>query len=182
MERELPHDQLDCFGMNRLHVDDLTCDSCSSSTTIEAIYCPYSLPKPQDSNNKMASRILLPSRLPMFVGFGASSLLLSPLSPLMQRRVLHLDSSPVSASPKDWSFSQYERDAKVPIVKKRGGLNPKAVKQLSTGSILGLMGGLAVSTFSKSLALLIGLMIFGVQVCYTEHEGADAARRLMADS
>lgn len=89
----------------------------------------------------------------------------------MQRRVLHLDSSPVSASPKDWSFSQYERDAKVPIVKKRGGLNPKAVKQFTTGSILGLVGGLAVSTFSKSLALLIGLMIFGVQVCYTRDEG-----------
>ena len=112
----------------------------------------------------MASRILLPSRLPLFVGLGASSLLLSPLSPLIQRRVLHLDSTPVAASPKDWSFSQYERDAKTPIVKKRGGLNPKAVKQLSTGSILGLVGGLAVSTFSKSLALLIGLMIFGVQV------------------
>ena len=29
---------------------------------------------------------------------------------------------------------------------------------------LGLLGGVAVSTFSKTLALLFGLLVFGVQV------------------
>jgi len=32
------------------------------------------------------------------------------------------------------------------------------------GCAVGLVGGVAVSTFSRSLALLIGLLVFGVQV------------------
>ena len=118
----------------------------------------------------MASRLLLnpfTHRLPLLSTLGASALLLSPLSPLSpfssKRIVHHLDSglSPVSA--RDWSYSQYEHDAKVPITR-NGKLNPRAVRQISAGSILGVVGGLAVSTFSKSLALLIGLLIVGVQV------------------
>ncbi|APA08046.1 hypothetical protein sscle_03g028160 [Sclerotinia sclerotiorum 1980 UF-70] len=50
-----------------------------------------------------------------------------------------------------------------PIVKRGGGLDPKAVRQISSGSIIGLGAGLAVSTFSRSLALIIGLMIVGLQ-------------------
>ncbi|KAK4622228.1 hypothetical protein CLAFUW4_06915 [Fulvia fulva] len=86
-------------------------------------------------------------------------------SPLLQqhRHALRLDSSPSSASPKDWSFSQYQSDASVPIVKSSGDLNARAVRQLSAGSIIGLVAGLAVSTFSKSLVLLIGLLVAGVQ-------------------
>ncbi|KAF2142863.1 uncharacterized protein K452DRAFT_226078 [Aplosporella prunicola CBS 121167] len=89
----------------------------------------------------------------------ATPLLLRPqgLRPLLCDSVT---SSPVS--PKDWSFSQYERDARNPVVS-RGRVNPKIWRQISTGSILGLVGGLAVSVFSKPLALLIGLLVFGVQ-------------------
>ena len=31
--------------------------------------------------------------------------------------------------------------------------------------VLGVLGGVAVSTFSKTLAMLFGLLVFGVQVC-----------------
>lgn len=31
--------------------------------------------------------------------------------------------------------------------------------------MIGLLGGVAVSTFSKTLAMLFGLFVFGVQVC-----------------
>jgi len=31
--------------------------------------------------------------------------------------------------------------------------------------LVGLLGGVAVSTFSKTLAMLFGLLVFGVQVC-----------------
>ena len=31
--------------------------------------------------------------------------------------------------------------------------------------ITGVLGGVAVSTFSKTLAMLFGLLVFGVQVC-----------------
>lgn len=87
------------------------------------------------------------------------------------------------------SLRTYSTDAKVPVFKD-GRPNPRAYKQLSAGSILGallrplsdggnlmmrhgeltvwctigLLGGVAVSSFSKTLALLFGMLVFGVQV------------------
>jgi len=46
---------------------------------------------------------------------------------------------------------------------KEGKLNPGAVRQMSSGSIVGLCAGLLVSTFSKTLALLVGLGVVAVQ-------------------
>jgi len=57
----------------------------------------------------------------------------------------------------------YPRSAQTPALK-NGGLNPGAVRQISSGSIIGLCAGLAVSTFSKPLTLLIGLVVIAVQV------------------
>ena len=36
---------------------------------------------------------------------------------------------------------------------------------------LGVLGGVAVSTFSKTLAMLFGLLVFGVQVRNPRHDG-----------
>lgn len=79
----------------------------------------------------------LSSRAFFGIGLGLGTTLLLPT--LHSRRsLLYLDSSPSTGlSAKDWSFSQYSRDAKAPVVKK-GQLNPKAVRQISTGSILGM--------------------------------------------
>ena len=35
---------------------------------------------------------------------------------------------------------------------------------------IGLLGGVAVSAFSKTLAMLFGVLVFGVQVCRTVDE------------
>ena len=70
-----------------------------------------------------------------------------------------MDSFATRSSP----LQDYQRNAKTPIVKD-GRWNEKALKQVSSGSILGLVGGVLVSFFSKPLALLIGLLIFGAQV------------------
>jgi len=67
-----------------------------------------------------------------------------------------------TSKPLSSTFSQYSKDSKTPVVK-NGRFNPQALKQVSTGSILGLVGGMAVSMFSKPLALLIGLLVFGTQ-------------------
>ncbi|KAK8213191.1 hypothetical protein M8818_002489 [Zalaria obscura] len=112
----------------------------------------------------MASRILFSPfthRVGLIAGLGLGSAALFPslLSPYHKSRLLYCDSS---VGPKDWSLSQYQHDARTPIVK-NGKLNSGAIKQLSSGSICGLIGGLAVSAFSKPLALLLGLLIFGVQ-------------------
>ncbi|KAK4569876.1 hypothetical protein LTR86_002845 [Recurvomyces mirabilis] len=117
----------------------------------------------------MAFRFLQPSlfslRTPLFAaGLGVSGALLVHQT-FQSRRLLRLDvaSGTGSVSPKDWSFSQYQNDASTPVVSQGGMLNPRAVRQLSMGSILGFAAGMGVSLFSKPLALLIGLLIIGVQ-------------------
>ncbi|KAF7957656.1 hypothetical protein EAE96_003230 [Botrytis aclada] len=59
--------------------------------------------------------------------------------------------------------SPLSKNGSAPIIKKGGGLDSKTVSQISSGSIVGLGAGLAVSTFSRSLALIIGLMVVGIQ-------------------
>ncbi|RDW70212.1 hypothetical protein BP5796_08609 [Coleophoma crateriformis] len=80
---------------------------------------------------------------------------------LAHQRPLRMDSGAVSSPA--FSTESYRRNAKSPVFS-NGTLNPKAVRQISSGSIIGLCAGLVVSTFSKSLALLLGLLVVGVQV------------------
>ncbi|CAD0109900.1 unnamed protein product [Aureobasidium uvarum] len=98
---------------------------------------------------------LLHSR-PLGIGLGLGAAFTS-YSLLAPRRNLYAlcDSST--------AFNSYTNNAKVPVVNRRGGLNPNAVRQISSGSIAGVIGGMAVSLFSKPLTLLIGLLIVGVQ-------------------
>jgi hypothetical protein len=58
----------------------------------------------------------------------------------------------------------YASDAKTPIITESGSANPRAIRQVSMGSILGVFCGLGISVFSKPLAILIGLGIFVLQV------------------
>ena len=60
----------------------------------------------------------------------------------------------------------YARDAQTPVITQSGAPNPKAVRQISMGSILGVIGGLGISVFSKPLAILLGLGIVALQVSY----------------
>jgi hypothetical protein len=58
----------------------------------------------------------------------------------------------------------YAHDAQTPVITQSGAPNPKAVRQISMGSILGVIGGLGISVFSKPLAILIGLGVVLLQV------------------
>ncbi|KXT01882.1 hypothetical protein AC578_2157 [Pseudocercospora eumusae] len=101
-------------------------------------------------------------RTPLLIGAATgATICLAPK--LLHRRPLLLDSSPSSVSAKDWSINQYSNDAQVPIVTRSGRLNVRSIRQFSAGSIIGLVSGLAVSFFSKPLALLLGLLVVGVQ-------------------
>ena len=89
----------------------------------------------------------------VLLAFGLSLPFIQP------RSVTHLDTSP--------NFSSgytHSRDAKTPLTRDGKSLNPAAVKQISLGSILGLGCGVLLSTFSRSLTLLIGLGIVVWQV------------------
>jgi tripartite-type tricarboxylate transporter receptor subunit TctC len=52
---------------------------------------------------------------------------------------LRMDSSPNNSNnnPLSSTFSTYQRDAQTPVVNSHGGLNAKAVRQMTLGSILG---------------------------------------------
>lgn len=60
--------------------------------------------------------------------------------------------------------NSYSREAQTPVITQSGAANPRAVRQISMGSILGVVGGLGVSVFSKPLAILIGLGVLLLQV------------------
>ncbi|KAF1362207.1 hypothetical protein EJ07DRAFT_108238 [Lizonia empirigonia] len=57
----------------------------------------------------------------------------------------------------------YSHEAQTPVITQSGAANPRAVRQISMGSILGVVGGLGVSVFSKPLAILIGLGVLLLQ-------------------
>jgi hypothetical protein len=58
----------------------------------------------------------------------------------------------------------YTSEAKTPIITESGAGNPRAIRQVSMGSIFGVLCGLGISIFSKPLAILIGLGIVAIQV------------------
>ncbi|KAF2811138.1 uncharacterized protein BDZ99DRAFT_462413 [Mytilinidion resinicola] len=108
----------------------------------------------------MASFLLRPTFL---AGLGATSVIVAPmlLRPQQQLfRPYRMDASPTPLADTFRNFPA--RDSQTPVVQK-GSFNPQALKQVSAGSIFGLLGGLAISVFSKPLALIIGLLVFGVQ-------------------
>lgn len=79
-------------------------------------------------------------------------------------RVTYNDTSPAS----DFSSSAYShsKDAKVPLSKDGGrSINPRAIRQISMGSLMGLGLGVIVSAFSKMLVLVAGLGVVFWQVC-----------------
>jgi len=99
----------------------------------------------------MASLLFRPFLRLHTLGFGAG-LCLASLRISHQRPSL-LDSTAIESSRENSRFLSFQKTR----------LNPKVVRQISSGSIIGLCAGLAVSIFSRSLALLIGLLVIGVQ-------------------
>jgi hypothetical protein len=75
-------------------------------------------------------------------------------------------------------LQDYQKNAKTPVVKD-GKINQAAFRQISSGSIFGLLGGVVVSFFSKPLALLIGLFVVGAQV--SSLRGCDRRRMLACE-
>ena len=110
------------------------------------------------------------------IGLGVTTSLtiysLLPTSPI-RPKLQYCDSLSSSSAATNWNYSQ----AQTPVVK-NGKPNPAAYKQLSAGSILGLVGGVAVSMFSKTLAVLLGLAIFGVQVSQQDMKKKDNVEAL----
>ncbi|KAH8598066.1 hypothetical protein B0O99DRAFT_53631 [Bisporella sp. PMI_857] len=172
MKRGSPRRAVDCHSLlpspNRKSGGGMMSPTYPANSVIPFLFCKQTKFKPSSplthsrtipnthfSNTKMASFLLRPMLRPQILGLGLG-LSLATLHTAHQRP-LRLDSAPIL------STDSYRGNVKTPVVQ-RGRLSPKAVRQFSSGSIIGLCAGLAVSTFSKSLALLIGLLVIGVQV------------------
>lgn len=76
--------------------------------------------------------------------------------------------------------SNYTTEASTPILTQSGAVNPQAIRQISMGSILGVIGGLGISIFSKPLAVLIGLGIFALQVSLIRFSACMAGKAMHA--
>lgn len=111
----------------------------------------------------MASILLRPLLRPQFLGLGLG-LSMATYHTVYRQPAFRLDSSPSSSgSGSILSTDSYRRNAEVPVIKSGGRLNERAVRQISSGSIIGLCAGLVVSKFSRPLAIILGLLIVGVQ-------------------
>ena len=134
---------------------------------------PHKATSPQTHpKTKLPMAALLLARRPtsLLTLAATSTLILHPKSPISilqswQKPLLCETFAPASSS---------SSSRQTPLLSSapgsRGGLNPAAVKQITWGSILGLASGLAISTFSRSLAVVLGLLIVSVQVSTTAVE------------
>ena len=126
-----------------------------SRTSID--YIPSILPT-------MASRVLLlPLRSPLGLGLSLTAAYAfgTPLLPRPSgaQLLLSCDAEPFGRTSSDeWSYRRS------PGARSGGVASPRVYRQISGGSIAGLVAGLAVSVFSRTLALLLGIVVFGVQV------------------
>lgn len=115
-------------------------------------------------------RLPQPSMAFLLPGLRRGLLVSTPLllsTPLLVRhmhRPISCD-APAALAPGAWQTSSQSRGATTPTTTLQSSiLNPKTVRQISMGSVLGLLGGLGVSVFSKPLAVLLGLGMVLVHV------------------
>ena len=115
----------------------------------------------------MLLRPILPNLTPFTLTTFGLGISVTALHLHRQRRTLLCEQS----SPLDAITQQYLHTSRSGPTTSRaqGGKQnstSKIIRQLSLGSVLGVLGGVAVSTFSRVLAVLFGLGVVVVQVCY----------------
>ncbi|KAF8866007.1 hypothetical protein BDZ45DRAFT_640986 [Acephala macrosclerotiorum] len=87
----------------------------------------------------MASILLHPLLRPQFLGLGLG-LSMATYHTVYRQPAFRLDSSPSSSGPGSiLSTDSYRRNAEVPVIKSGGRLNERAVRQISSGSIIGTL-------------------------------------------
>lgn len=110
-------------------------------------------------------------------GLRRSLLLTSPIllsAPLLihsYNRPIHCDAPLAFSNPFGTDVrpsAHHTQTSTTSTSKSTSALNPRVVRQISMGSILGVLGGLGISVFSKPLAVLIGLGVVLVQVRFLD--------------
>jgi hypothetical protein len=123
--------------------------------------------------NKMSFRLFTyqPTtllRLGLGVGIGLSAATMHPLSPFRaapmkceyavpQQTGFHKDSG--------WVVNPAESMGQKQSPKRNGLLNAETMRQISLGSVLGLVAGVGLRAFSKALVVILGMGVVLIEVC-----------------
>lgn len=118
-------------------------------------------------------------RLGLGVGLGISAATLHPFSPFHVAPMQCQYNAPFSQSNADtpWAVKPEEsllqkKGRTTGLTQERGGfLTKENMRQVSLGSVLGLVAGVGLRAFSKALVVLLGMGVVLVEVCYshTQH-------------
>ncbi|CAG8113908.1 unnamed protein product [Penicillium salamii] len=116
----------------------------------------------------MAFRLLTPSssilRLGLGVGIGLSAATMHPLSPFRAAPMLCDYASPLPQQSTFKKEPEWAVEGK-PVGKssRTGLLNAESMRQVSLGSVLGLVAGVGLRAFSKALVVLLGMGVVFVE-------------------
>ncbi|TVY56395.1 hypothetical protein LCER1_G001268 [Lachnellula cervina] len=100
----------------------------------------------------MASLLLRPLMRPQTLGLGLGLGLSVASYHALHQRPIRLDSSPFSSD-------SYKRNAQTPVLSQGGRLNPRAVRQISSGSIIGFGKGMGWQPNRKQWASSYGINV-----------------------
>ncbi|KAJ5865324.1 uncharacterized protein N7529_007240 [Penicillium soppii] len=104
-------------------------------------------------------------RLGLGVGIGLSAATLHPLSPFRAAPMLcdyaapHPQQSTLNKDP-GWAVNSESAQKSRP---RTGLLNPQTMRQVSLGSVLGLVAGVGLRAFSKALVVILGMGVVFVE-------------------
>lgn len=117
--------------------------------------------------------LLSPLRLGLGLGIGISAATLHPLSPFRVAPLQCQYNAPYSGSQSaesSWAFNSdgpisQKQDRSNIAAQATGFMTPENMKQVSLGSVLGLVAGVGLRAFSRVLVVVIGMSVVFIEVC-----------------
>lgn len=128
----------------------------------------------------MSFRLFAPptiARIGLGLGLGVSAATLSPLSPFRAAPLRCDYAAPrAGVAEGDWlvkePLGQKQGGASIAEQAKAAFLTPENMKEISLGSVLGLVAGVGLRAFSRALVVLLGMGVVLVEVCRALSRGA----------
>ncbi|KAJ5665569.1 uncharacterized protein N7477_008017 [Penicillium maclennaniae] len=124
--------------------------------------------------------LLSPLRLGLGLGIGISAVTLHPLSPFRTAPLQCQYNAPYSSGSQSaessWAVNSnnahWQKEGRSGIAAQVNGfMTPENMKQISLGSVLGLVAGVGLRAFSRVLVVLIGMGIVLVEVRFYRSRG-----------
>ena len=108
-------------------------------------------------------------RLGLGVGIGLSAATMHPLSPFRSTPMQCQYATPHQYTPSkesEWAINPAELGGQKQARPRRNGLlNAETMRQVSLGSVLGLVAGVGLRAFSKALVVILGMAVVLIEVC-----------------